>query len=138
MSGLSKSVLACILGMFFVAEASAGTSIQCRRDADADGVYEYRSVVPTHAPPYSNSDCPAGWLLTSVFSPIDNCATVPNPDQLNTDGDAQGNACDADDDNDGFLDVFDLNPLDPLITQIYMDLTGGYKGSSIHERIFQQ
>ena len=34
----------------------------------------------------------------------DNCPSVANPDQLNTDGDAQGNACDLDDDNDGLSD----------------------------------
>ncbi len=34
----------------------------------------------------------------------DNCPTVANTDQANTDGDAQGDACDTDDDNDGVLD----------------------------------
>ena len=34
----------------------------------------------------------------------DNCALVANADQLNTDGDAFGNACDADDDGDGVSD----------------------------------
>ena len=35
----------------------------------------------------------------------DNCPATLNADQLNTDGDAQGNACDDDDDNDGLLDA---------------------------------
>jgi hypothetical protein len=37
----------------------------------------------------------------------DNCDTVPNPTQTNTDGDSMGDACDPDDDNDGILDVSD-------------------------------
>ena len=37
----------------------------------------------------------------------DNCVTVSNPDQSNTDGDAFGNACDEDDDNDSVLDAAD-------------------------------
>lgn len=50
-----------------------------------------------------------------VSDHIDNCIGISNPDQLNTDIDAQGNACDADDDNDGMPDGwesgFGLNPL---------------------------
>ena len=40
---------------------------------------------------------------------VDNCPTVAKPDQLNTDGDTLGNACDTDDDNDGFSDVVELS-----------------------------
>ncbi len=35
----------------------------------------------------------------------DNCPSVANADQANADGDALGNACDADDDNDGLSDT---------------------------------
>ncbi len=42
----------------------------------------------------------------------DNCPTVANADQRNSDNDAQGNACDTDDDNDGVADVNDAFPLD--------------------------
>ncbi|HSC76370.1 MAG TPA: thrombospondin type 3 repeat-containing protein, partial [Pseudomonadales bacterium] len=42
---------------------------------------------------------------------LDNCPSASNPDQLNTDGDAQGNACDTDDDNDGVADASDAFPL---------------------------
>ncbi|MFP6639923.1 MAG: hypothetical protein VCC04_06750, partial [Myxococcota bacterium] len=40
---------------------------------------------------------------------LDNCSGVSNPDQLNTDGDAEGNACDLDDDNDELPDVVETN-----------------------------
>ncbi len=48
-----------------------------------------------------------------VLDASDNCPTTPNADQLNTDGDTEGNACDADDDNDNVPDAQDAFPLDP-------------------------
>jgi len=38
---------------------------------------------------------------------LDNCPTTPNGSQLNTDGDAPGDACDPDDDNDAIIDTSD-------------------------------
>ena len=42
-----------------------------------------------------------------VGDAADNCVTTPNGSQLNKDGDAEGDACDADDDGDGVLDASD-------------------------------
>lgn len=42
----------------------------------------------------------------------DNCPSISNPDQLNTDGDSLGNTCDSDDDNDDIADTADVFPLD--------------------------
>ncbi|MFK8016299.1 MAG: hypothetical protein AB8G17_12765 [Gammaproteobacteria bacterium] len=39
---------------------------------------------------------------------LDNCSSYPNPDQRDTDGDGFGNACDADLNNDGQINVVDL------------------------------
>lgn len=41
----------------------------------------------------------------NVLDNTDNCLMLSNADQINTDGDLFGNACDADDDNDGLSDI---------------------------------
>ncbi|WP_235855744.1 gliding motility-associated C-terminal domain-containing protein [Flagellimonas aequoris] len=43
---------------------------------------------------------------------VDNCASISNADQLDTDGDGEGDVCDTDDDDDGTPDVDDAFPLD--------------------------
>ena len=45
-----------------------------------------------------------------IMNVEDNCALVPNPDQVDADIDGQGDACDEDDDGDGVLDEDDNCP----------------------------
>jgi len=58
-----------------------------------------------------------GWTVNDVdgdgvVDAADNCPSIANPDQLNTDGAADGgDACDDDDDNDNWLDTDDNCPL---------------------------
>ena len=49
----------------------------------------------------------------NVPDSTDNCDFDANADQLDTDNDGLGNACDTDDDNDGVADTQDTFPLDP-------------------------
>jgi hypothetical protein len=47
---------------------------------------------------------------------IDNCPDTYNPEQIDSDGDETGDACDTDDDNDGMPDVWeDEYGLEPLV-----------------------
>jgi hypothetical protein len=54
----------------------------------------------------------------------DNCPAIVNPDQLDTDGDGEGDACDADDDDDAVPDTEDNCPLVENEDQEDFDLDG--------------
>jgi len=51
----------------------------------------------------------------SIVDGEDNCSLLSNVDQNNFDGDAFGDLCDADIDNDGALNALDSNDLNPLV-----------------------
>jgi hypothetical protein len=67
-------------------------------DSDADGVGDNSDAFPDDAAESVDSDS------DSVGDNADNCPSLSNTSQLNTDGDSEGDACDSDDDNDGFSD----------------------------------
>ena len=67
-------------------------------DSDNDGVGDNSDAFPDDAAESVDSDS------DSVGDNADNCPSLANTDQLNTDGDTEGDACDSDDDNDGFSD----------------------------------
>jgi hypothetical protein len=59
-----------------------------------------------------------------VLDVDDNCPLTPNPDQLDTDGDGEGDACDDDDDGDGIPDADDNCPLTANADQLDTDNDG--------------
>jgi hypothetical protein len=66
----------------------------------------------------------------TVFDHLDNCPAIPNSDQLNTDGDTSGNACDTDDDGDGIDDNIDVQPL-VSTNETFSDIALGGKTSGV-------
>lgn len=79
----------------------------CDSDDDGDGVSDTQETTQGSNPLLSDTDGDGD------LDGADNCVLVSNADQLNSDSDSQGNACDTDDDNDGTPDTTDEFPLDP-------------------------
>jgi cysteine-rich repeat protein len=52
----------------------------------------------------------------------DSCPTTFDPNQADLDGDAEGDACDADDDNDGIWDPSDCDPMNSLVDSLPSDV----------------
>ena len=71
------------------------------RDLDTDGCDDCSSGTDDPANDGPDAD------VDGVCNGGDNCYGVPNPGQENHDGDAQGDGCDLDDDNDGVPDGLD-------------------------------
>jgi len=78
-------------------------------DSDADGIANCNDTCPLD--PANDID---GDL---VCGDVDNCPVDSNADQLDSDSDLSGNACDADDDNDGVLDGDDIASMNPFVCQ---------------------
>ncbi len=101
-------------------------------------------VLDTSEPVSSIAFDPSSWILkTSVVTIAladgdadgvpdrnDNCVSTSNPQQSNADGDASGDACDPDDDNDLLADALDCAPLDAQqgvpdeVAVLYLAATG--------------
>jgi hypothetical protein len=73
------------------------------------------------AMPDADLSCTATFTLEpdtdgdGVTDRLDNCPADFNPDQANHDTDPAGDSCDDDDDNDGYADTIDPDPLDPSV-----------------------
>ncbi len=92
-------------------------------DADGDSIPDFCDACPgfddaldadADTVPDGCDTCPADTLNDvdgdGVCGSVDNCPAVANADQLNYDGDSEGDACDTDDDDDGILDASDNCP----------------------------
>jgi hypothetical protein len=88
-----------------------GAGDACDADDDDDGLFDGEEFLAGTDPldPDSDDD--------GVLDGQDICPLSPDPGQQDSDGDHLGNACDADDDNDGLFDWDEgphgTNPLDP-------------------------
>jgi hypothetical protein len=70
-------------------------------------------------------DCPSlDADQDGIADGADNCPLAANAEQLNADGDAEGDVCDSDDDNDGLADALDNCALLANATQLDTDLDG--------------
>lgn len=75
----------------------------------------------------TNEDTPTGNAdidNDTILNAFDNCTSIANTNQLDTDSDGFGNACDDDDDGDGILDSEDNCPLFPNPNQEDSDNDG--------------
>ena len=86
----------------------------CDSDIDGDGVLNDNDAFPLDKDESADTDG------DKIGDNADNCPAVANADQVNTDGLADGgNACDADDDEDGVADTSDDFPLNAKLSSSF-------------------
>jgi hypothetical protein len=106
----------------------------CDNDDDADGVLDGDDAFPINKDETKDTDS------DGVGDNTDNCVSVANASQLNTDAnftssDTLGNACDPNDDGDAELDGTDPFPLDPTEWQdVDSDEIGDKKDLNVGDR----
>ena len=79
----------------------------CDDDDDNDGADDDREV-ECETEPLDAASAPVDTDADGKCDPRDNCVEVANPDQGDLDGDTIGDACDEDDDDDGFTDTDEI------------------------------
>jgi len=110
-------------------DASPCSAVLLFPDEDHDGIGSGdSSYVCTSEPP------PTGFSLISN----DNCPTVPNPSQKDSDADGQGDVCDQDMDGDGISNTTDCDPHDEKLytwSTGYLDADGDHHGTGFSQDI---
>jgi len=86
-------------------EPGLGVPPQPLPDLDGDGLVDDIDTCPGAYDP-TNADADGD----SLGDVCDNCTQVPNPSQCDGDNDGYGNDCDADFNNDGIVNNFDVGP----------------------------